>query len=137
MFTEFTRKRINEYVPDVNWMPIDINIVRFQISGICTLTSFLRDHLGYRGCYEIEILYHFKLNSTIFSAKIFTRTTKIEDTFPRYEDGSFQPLSFYKRYVQQLRARSTVFSSEPRIQFTTLHRLERNLSLYPVELCNG
>lgn len=55
------------------WVPIDIDIVRFQIGGICTLTSFLRDHLGYRGRCEIEILYHFEPTQQTFRIKIFVQ----------------------------------------------------------------
>lgn len=111
MFTEFTRKRINEYVPDVYWVPIDINIVRFQIGCICTLTSFLRDHLGYRGCLKLK--FRITLNQpNVFSAKIFvhTRTTTRFHEDTKTARSFVFDLSFYKR--RATRFTSTVFSTQ-------------------------
>lgn len=125
MFTEFTRKRINEYVPDVYWVPIDINIVRFQIGCICTLTSFLRDHLGYRGCLKLK--FRITLNQpNAFSAKIFvhTRTTTRFHEDTKTARSFVFDLSFYKRRATRSTPRPS-FLPEARIQFT-LHRLEQS-----------
>lgn len=125
MFTEFTRKRINEYVPDVYWVPIDINIVRFQIGCICTLTSFLRDHLGYRGCLKLK--FRITLNKpNAFSAKIFvhTRTTTRFHEDTKMARSFVFDLSFYKRRATRSTPRPS-FLPEARIQFT-LHRLEQS-----------
>lgn len=125
MFTEFTRKRINEYVPDVYWVPVDINIVRFQIGCICTLTSFLRDHLGYRGCLKLK--FRITLNQpNAFSAKIFvhTRTTTRFHEDTKTARSFVFDLSFYKRRATRSTPRPS-FLPEARIQFT-LHRLEQS-----------
>lgn len=125
MFTEFTRKRINEYVPDVYWVPVDINIVRFQIGCICTLTSFLRDHLGYRGCLKLK--FRITLNQpNAFSAKIFvhTRTTTRFHEDTKMARSFVFDLSFYKRRATRSTPRPS-FLPEARIQFT-LHRLEQS-----------
>lgn len=93
------------------WVPIDINIVRFQIGCICTLTSFLRDHLGYRGCLKLK--FRITLNQpNVFSAKIFvhTRTTTRFHEDTKTARSFVFDLSFYKR--RATRFTSTVFSTQ-------------------------